>query len=157
MKSPRYLMLMLLAAMTLSGHVAAMEAKSERQAGDAVKYRQALFQLVRSNMGPLGAMAKGNIPFDAEVIKTNAMRMEQLGAMIPDYLKTDTRKFSVDTDAKNDIWDNMADFQEKAQALTQAAANLQKASMTGDEAEYKKAIGMVGRTCKGCHDEYKKD
>jgi cytochrome c556 len=141
----------------MTGHVAAMEAKTERQAGDALKYRQALFQLIRSNMGPLGAMAKGNIPFDAEVIKTNALRMEQLGAMIPDYLSTDTRKFSLSTDAKDNIWDNMADVKEKAQAFTQASAALQKASMTGDEAEYKKAIGMVGRTCKGCHDEYKKD
>ena len=55
--------------------VSAEEAKSERQAANAVQFRQSLLQLVRSNLGPLGAMAKGQIPYDTEVMSTNAMRL----------------------------------------------------------------------------------
>ena len=51
----------------LFGSVAAYAApaKSEKEARAATKFRQSLFQLVRSNMGPLGAMARGHAPLDA--------------------------------------------------------------------------------------------
>lgn len=135
----------------------AEEAKSERQAANAVQFRQALLQLVRSNLGPLGAMAKGQIPYDTEVMSTNALRLEQLGLMMPDYFKTDTSGFSVDTEALPKIWSNMDDFLDKSNDLTTAAKALQEVAKSGDESQYREAIGKVGATCKGCHDSYKKD
>ena len=72
----------------LSGSVLAAdvtEATSEKHAGAATQYRQAVFQLVRSNMGPLGGMAKGALPFDESVMETNAVRLEQLADMMGDY------------------------------------------------------------------------
>lgn len=135
----------------------AEEAKSDRQAANAVQFRQSLLQLVRSNLGPLGAMAKGQIPYDTEVMKTNAMRLEQLALMMPDYFKTDTTAFSVDTEALPKIWDNMDDFLDKTNDLTVASKALQVVASSGNESEYREAIGKVGATCKGCHDSYKKD
>jgi cytochrome c556 len=32
---------------------------------------------------------------------------------------------------------------------------LQKAALSGDESLIKKAIGGVGKTCGGCHDDFK--
>lgn len=145
-----------LAAM-LSGSVLAEKATSEKQASSAIEFRQALFQLIRSNVGPLGAMAKGRIPIDAEVLKTNGLRLEQLSMMVPDYLKLDTSDFDIDNSAEPKIWTNVADFNSKANDLTMAATNLQKVAIAGDEGEYKKAIGGVLKTCKGCHDSYKTD
>ncbi|WP_100641819.1 c-type cytochrome [Alteromonas facilis] len=132
-------------------------AQSERQAASAATFRQALLQLVRSNMGPLGGMAKGQIPFDTEVMKTNALRIEQLGTMLPDYFATNTTSFNVDTEALPKIWDNMDDFVAKANDMVVAAQALQVAAESGDEGAYRKAIGGVGATCKGCHDSYKAD
>ena len=146
------------ASMTISTHsVNAAEAKSERQAANAVQFRQSLLQLVRSNLGPLGAMAKGQIPYDVNVMSTNAVRLEQLSLMLPDYFETDTRAFSVETESLPKIWDEMDSFLSKANDLTVAAKALQVASKSGDESEYRAAIGKVGSTCKGCHDSYKKD
>ena len=62
------------------------EASSAKHAKAATQYRQAVFQLVRSNMGPLGGMAKGALPFDESVMQTNAVRLEQLADMMGDYL-----------------------------------------------------------------------
>lgn len=150
-------LLTIIPVLGIGSTLVAAEASSDRQAGEAAEFRQALLQLVRSNVGPLGAMAKGHIPFDTEVMKKNGMRIEQLSKMMPDYFMLDTRKFDIKTDAKPEIWDNMDDFSSKIGDLQSAAANLQQASMSTDEAEYKKAVGMLLKSCKSCHDEYKKD
>lgn len=144
----------------LSGSVLAAEvteATSEKHAAAATQYRQAVFQLVRSNMGPLGGMAKGALPFDESVMKTNAVRLEQLADMMSDYMAVDTRKFSVETGAKDAIWENFSDVEKKIMALKAASQNLQTVVDSGDESAYRSAIGKIGASCKSCHDDYKKD
>lgn len=141
----------------LSGQAVAEEAKSIKQAKAAVEYREAIFELVKSNMIPLGGMARGKVPFDAQVMETNSERLAQLGAMISDYFQVDTRKFDVHTEAKPSIWDNKADFEQKIKDFELAAANLNKVAKARDEANYRAAIGKVGATCKSCHDDYKLD
>ncbi|WP_334050140.1 c-type cytochrome [Alteromonas gracilis] len=133
------------------------EASSEKHAKAATQYRQAVFQLVRSNMGPLGGMAKGALPFDESVMEINAVRLEQLADMMGDYLSVDTRKFDVETGAKDKIWDNFSDVETKVMALKTAAQGLQAAVKAGDESAYSGAIGKIGASCKSCHDDYKKD
>ena len=80
-----------LGALASSAAVAAevTEASSAKHAKAATQYRQAIFQLVKSNMGPLGGMAKGALPYDESVMKTNAVRLEQLADMMTDYLSVD--------------------------------------------------------------------
>lgn len=142
----------------LTTHVSfAREASSQEQAETAVKYRQSLYQLVRSNMAPLGAMAKGQIPYDTSVMQTNAVRLEQLADMMYDYLSVDTRNFTVDTAAKDAIWVNFGEVEGKIDALRTAAIQLQDAVEAGDESKYRAAIGKVGASCKGCHDSFKAD
>ena len=147
------------AGVVVSTSVAAdvTEASSEKHAKAATQYRQAVFQLVRSNMGPLGGMAKGALPFDESVMETNAVRLEQLADMMGDYLSVDTRKFDVETGAKDKIWDNFSDVETKVMALKTAAQGLQAAVKAGDESAYRGAIGKIGASCKSCHDDYKED
>lgn len=135
----------------------AAEATSEKQARTALKFRQSMFQLIRSNMGDLGAMAKGHKPFDAAVMEKNGMRLEQLSLMIGDYLALDTRKYKLDTEALDKVWVETDEFAEKIEALTTAAQNLQLAARAGDESKFRPAIGAVGKSCKGCHDSFKAD
>ena len=147
------------AGVVVSTSVAAdvTQASSEKHAKAATQYRQAVFQLVRSNMGPLCGMAKGALPFDESVMETNAVRLEQLADMMGDYLSVDTRKFDVETGAKDKIWDNFSDVETKVMALKTAAQGLQAAVKAGDESAYRGAIGKIGASCKSCHDDYKKD
>jgi cytochrome c556 len=146
-----------LAATLTTPLVFAKEASSEKQANTAVDFRKAVLQLVRSNMGPLGAMAKGQIDYDADVITTNSLRIGQLALMMGDYFELDTRQFPVETDAKDVVWDEMDDFKSKTKDLINAAANLQRVALTKDDSNYRKAIGDLGSTCKACHDKFKKD
>jgi cytochrome c556 len=144
-------------AMLSTFTVLAEPAKSAKQAKAVTEYRQAILKLVKSNVGALGAMNKGAIPFNAQTLQTNAVRLEQLSLMLEDYFATDTTSFDVDTAALDKIWANQADFKDKINALTAAATNLNKVATAGDTSKFKPAIGQVFKSCKGCHDNYKED
>jgi cytochrome c556 len=137
--------------------VCAEPAKSAKQAKDVTEFRQAILSLVKSNVGILGAMNKGVIPFDVETMQTNSMRIGQLSLMLQDYFATDTTGFDVETAALDKIWDNQGDFNDKISALTAAASNLNKVAKAGDPSQFKPAIGQLFKSCKGCHDKYKED
>ena len=144
-------------AMLSTFTVLAEPAKSAKQAKAVTQYRQAILTLVKSNVGALGAMNKGAIPFNAETIQTNSLRLEQLSLMLKDYFVTDTSGFDVETEALDKIWANKADFNDKITALTAAASNLNKVAKAGDTSQFKPAIGQVFKSCQGCHDNYKED
>lgn len=135
----------------------AEQAKSEKHAKKSTQLRQSVFSLLGSNMGPLGGMARGKIPFDAKAVEKHATRINQLSYMIADYTKTDTSSYNVETEALNKIWSEPKAFESRINELTMASAKLMTLAQTGSEAEIKKAIGGVGKTCGGCHDDYKKD
>lgn len=147
------LSLIIVTAVTVE--INAREAKSEKQAATAVKYRKAVLNLIRSNMGPMIPMMKGEIPYNVDVMKKNGERLEQLATMMPDYFVMDTRKFDIKTEALPKLWDNKDDFGMKAGALLDAAKALRAAAASGDDSGYGKAIRGVLKTCKGCHDNYK--
>ena len=144
-------------AMLSTFTVFAEPAKSAKQAKDITAFRQAILTLVKSNVGALGAMNKGAIPFNVQTMQTNSLRLEQLSLMLEDYFATDTSGFDVDTAALDKIWENQADFKDKISALTAAASNLNKVAKAGDTTQFKPAIGQVFKSCKGCHDNYKED
>lgn len=135
----------------------AQPASSEKHATQATELRQSVFKLLGSNMGPLGAMAKGKIPLNADVVEKNAIRINQLSLMIADYTRVDTSKFDVDTEALDKIWQEPKHFGESIDKLTKASATLIVAAKSNDEGSIKKAIGGVGQTCGGCHDDYKEE
>lgn len=135
----------------------AQPASSEKHAIYATELRQSIFKLLGSNMGPLGAMAKGKIPLDAKVVEKNAVRINQLSLMIADYTRIDTSKFDVKTEALAKIWQEPEHFSKDIDKLTVASSNLLTAAKSNNESEIKKAIGGVGKTCGGCHDHFKEE
>ncbi|WP_371195877.1 cytochrome c [Glaciecola sp. SC05] len=146
-----------LLSIVASASAIANPVESEKQAKAAIQFRQAILQLVRSNMGPMGAMAKGDIPYDSEVMMVNSQRIEQLGLMMEDYFAADTRAFDLETGAKDNIWTNQEDFNKKAENMVMAAIQVQEVASAGMTDDYRKSIGALGATCKACHDDYKKD
>ncbi|NVK56092.1 MAG: cytochrome c [Alteromonadaceae bacterium] len=155
MKTVKVLTVGLIALGLTAAANAVSVAKSEKQAEAAVEYRQSLYQLVKSNASPMFGMAKGALPFDTDVMTTNATRLEQLADMMADYLLVDTTQFDVSTDALPSLFTNEADVMAKIADLKDAASGIKAAAMSGNEDLYRKAIGGLGGTCKSCHDDYK--
>lgn len=143
------------ALLACSGMVGAQ--LSQEQAEGAVETRQALLRVMVWNFGPLGAMARDRIEFDAERVATNAQRLQALTKMLSDAFGPDTRGNDVTTEALDAIWEQPDDFAAKIQANMEAADNLVAATQTGDEGAMREAIGKLGSTCGSCHDDFRVD
>ena len=117
-------------------------------------YRQSYFTLVAMNFGPIGAMVKGEMPWDDAKLKTFANELGALGNMDV------SRAFGPGTDKgttrpKPEIWENQDDFNSKLTDMRNALAGLQVAAGSGDKKIVAQAVGDTGKACKACHDEYK--
>ena len=111
--------------------------------------------MVGHYFGPIVGMAKGQVPFDADLVSANANKIAQLSPMIPDVFAFDTRSSGVASDGLDSIWEDMADFDSKATTAKERALALAAAASEGQGA-FLKAVGGMGSACKGCHEEYRK-
>jgi cytochrome c556 len=126
----------------------------EQQAAAAVKARKAVFDVISMANGPIGALARPNAPApDAAAVTKAAQRLQALAPMISEAFARDTHGVTGDTKARDAIWTNKADFDAKAAELGKAAAALEAAAKSGGD--IKAVAGNVGKTCGGCHDQYR--
>jgi cytochrome c556 len=117
-------------------------------------YRQSYFTLLAMNFGPIGAMVKGEMPWDDAKVKLFASDLAALGSMDV------SRAFPPGSDkgttrAKPEIWENKDDFGAKLKDMREAVAALQVAAGSGDRKIIAEATAAAGKSCKNCHDEYK--
>jgi cytochrome c556 len=127
-----------------------------QDAAKVIKYRQSAHFLLGWNIGPIGAMVKGERPFDAGEARMRALRLEQVAPMIAEGYPPGSQA-GAPTKAKPEIWDNMDDFRQKVADLEAATTKLAVATETGDVKQVGTALGAVGGACKACHDRYKAD
>ncbi|TXC67395.1 cytochrome c [Piscinibacter aquaticus] len=149
----RSLSSILIAAATLVTALpaAAQFAKPE----DAIKYRKGAFTVMAAHFGRVAGMAQGKIPFDAKVAAQNAevatfMSTLPFAGFGPGTDKGETR-------AKPEIWAEMDKFNAGAKKMQDEMAKLNAAAKSGNLDAIKAAAGEVGKTCKGCHDDYRKE
>jgi len=139
------------AALATALPAAAQFAKPE----DAIKYRKGAFTVMAAHFGRVAGMAQGKIPFDAKVAAQNAevatfMSTLPFAGFGPGTDKGETR-------AKPEIWAEMDKFNAGAKKMQDAMASLNVAAKGGNLDAIKAAAGEVGKSCKGCHDEYRKE
>ncbi|ACB35791.1 cytochrome c prime [Leptothrix cholodnii SP-6] len=122
---------------------------------DAIKYRKSAFTVMGSHFGRIGAVVQGKAPFDAKTVADNAqivatMSMLPFAGFVPGSDKGDTR-------AKPEVWTEMDKVKAGATKMQEAITALNAAAKTGNLDQIKVAFGEAGKTCKGCHDNYRKD
>lgn len=155
--SKKWVLAVAAAGVLSSGIAVAQDAANEKHAHWATKVRQSVFTLLGHNMGPIGGMLRGKVPYNAEVVESKAKNINQLANMIADVSRVNTSKFKVETEALDKIWAQPDDYAKKIQALVMASENVLKIVKTGSEADVKKAMGQIGRACGSCHDDFKVD
>ena len=138
------------ASITLTAPASAQFAKPE----DAIKYRQSAMFILGQNVGRLGAMAQGRIPFDAKVAAESAATAEFIAKLPWAAFAEGTQKGSIPSRAKPEIWTEKAKFTEYSDKLQAETAKLSAAAKTGSLDNIKAAMGGVGGTCKSCHDDF---
>lgn len=120
---------------------------------DAAEYRQSTFKMVGHHFGTLGAMMKGKVEFNAETFAKNAEAVAMLSQLAPTGFEVEG--VAEGSGAKADIWKDKEAFAEKMSDFQTAAAALSEAAKTGDEGKMKAAFGPVGKSCKGCHTDFR--
>ena len=144
-------MLIAAAALAAAGPAAAQFAKPE----DAIKYRKAGMTVMAAHFGRVAGMAQGKIPFDAKVAAQNAEVAAFMSALPFAGFAPGTDKG--DTKAKPEIWTDPDKFNAGAKKMQDEMAKLNVAARSGNLDAIKAAAGEVGKACKGCHDDYRKE
>jgi cytochrome c556 len=118
-----------------------------------VKQRQAAMTLQGKYFGPLGGMAQGKVPYNADVVQRNAAYLEILTKMPWDGFDPSTRNEK--TGALPAVFTDTAKFKEASERLQNEASKLVAVSKSGDEAAVKAQIGAVGKACGSCHESFR--
>ena len=140
------------AAVLASGQAAAQF----KDAKDAIEYRQGAMHVMGNHFGRIGAMVNNKVPFDAKAVQVNA---DVVALMV----KLPWAGFGVEgsnkgeTDAKPELWSQPAKFKDAATKSMDAGDKLAAAAKTGDMATVKVAFGEMAKTCKGCHETFRKE
>lgn len=114
--------------------------------------REAAMKKIGGAMGGLGAIAKGEKPYDAEAVKASLATISETIKVFPTYFPAGSEKDSDEASPK--IWENMADFTAHADKLA-ADADALLAQLPADQAGVGAAMGTLGKDCGACHQTYR--
>lgn len=149
-----------LTAAVLAGAVGAM-APGLVIAGDTEEYaisaRRGYFSLVGWEFGPLGAMAKGEMPYDAAAASAHAANLKLLTGynVLPLFLPgTDKASYTGKTRVLAKLWEEIDDAKANHEKWISEIDTLASVAGNGQEA-LAKQVKAVGKTCGGCHKPYR--
>ncbi|MDH4274402.1 MAG: cytochrome c [Gammaproteobacteria bacterium] len=124
----------------------------------AIKARQGEMSIRVFNAGPLFAMSKGDMPYDAQLAEKLANNLKVLlsldngRAWMPG---TSTDEYANDTKALPKIWEKDSKIGDAAKKYKEAVTALAGDAGKGLDALKAKAKDL-GEACKGCHDDFRK-
>ena len=121
---------------------------------DAIKYRQSALFIMGQHFGRIGAVVKGERPYNKDEVVHNAAIAEQMStlhweAFVPGTDKGNTR-------ARPEIWSDPAKFKSAAEKMEQQMSKLAQVTKGGELGAIKTQFGETGKACKACHDEFRK-
>lgn len=147
---------LVLAAAAAAGLATALPAAAQFQKPeDAIKYRKAAFTVMANHFGRIAAMASGRAPFDAAAAQANADLVVTMSKL--PYAGFIDGTSSGDTKAKPEIWSERDKFNAAAGKMQEEVVKLSAAARSGNLDQVKAAVGEVGKSCKACHDNYRKE
>ena len=119
---------------------------------DAIKYRQSAFSLIGTHFGRIGAVVKGEVPYNKDDVAKNA-------AIIATLSTLPWQAFGAGTEggkAQPGIWTDSSKFKMGSEKMQTAITELNQAAQSGNLENIKKAFSAAGQTCKACHDDFRK-
>lgn len=146
---------LLIAVTAVAGLAASLPAAAQFQKPeDAVKYRQSAMFVMANHFGRIGAMVNGRAPYDAAAASANADVVATM-SRLPFVGFVDGTASTNKGGANAKVWSDKGGFDAAAKKMQDEVAKLAAAAKTNSLDNLKGAFGEVGKTCKGCHDEYR--
>jgi cytochrome c556 len=139
----------------------ATSAGAEMKVEDAIKFRQSGYAFMAWNMGKIKAQVIENpASFNKDQVQAaaNAIAAIANSGMGALYVPgSDQGKGWADTRVKPELFQKGDEVKKAATAFNKEANELAKVAAGGDVAAIAAQFGKVGQTCKGCHDDFRKD
>ncbi len=132
----------------------AVLADSHAAGNPAVEARHHQMQMVGYHTGVLGAVAKGEMDYDAAMVSAAAKNLVSLAMMerATLWIEGTEQGAAPDSRAKAEVWSDSDGFAQAFQALADAATVLVDAP---DAAAVGAGMGDLGGACKACHEKYR--
>jgi cytochrome c556 len=144
----------LLGTIMLTSAAFPMIAQADEASDNAtVENRKRLMAGIGGAMGTLGCYMKGECTLPDPVVANLAKGIAFSAGAAPAAFEPQTPDASVKTTASADIWTNWDGFEARFPEMKQAALALAEA--VGDKGAMGAAMGNLGKSCKGCHDEFR--
>ena len=120
-------------------------------AENVVAYRQSMMIGLAWNIGAIGTMVKGELPWNQKKVAFLAARAAQLAPMAYEGFTPETAQAK--SHAKAELWDNLKDFEQRNDTMVKAVVKLAEVSGGSDEDATKVAFMDTEKACKGCHEK----
>ncbi len=133
----------------------ALPAGAQTNPNQLISQRKGAMNLQAKYAGPLFAMARGAIPFDARIAQRNADYLVTVSQMPWDDFQPSTTG-NPNTRAKEELFTNPDKFKQLAETLQSDARKLAVAARSGDTGMFKASAQALGRTCNSCHENFAK-
>ena len=140
----------IMAGIAGAAHAQAPFAKPEQ----AIKYRQSAMFIMGQHFGRIGAVVKGERPYNKDEVAKNAAVAAEMSKLPWEGFVAGTDKG--ETHAKPEIWTNAAKFKSDAEKMEQEMGKLAQVAKGGDLNAVRAQFGATGKACKSCHDDFKK-
>ncbi|MDZ4251987.1 MAG: cytochrome c [Sulfuritalea sp.] len=125
---------------------------------DKIRWRQSVMQTQGWSMARIKANIDGTFNKDQVVQAANMIQaIANSGSGGLFQPGTDTGKGWRDTNVKPEMFTNSAKLKEVGMAYNKEANEMAKVAASGDAAAVKAQFGNLGKACKGCHDEFRKE
>src|ERR1700743_2075127 len=124
-------------------------------AQDAVKDAQAVMKGNGKNAGALGAMVKGEKPYDQAAVDTAFAQFADTAKALPTLYPESVKgmKFEGDYSPSPKIWEDKAGFSEKIASFTKAVSDTKP--QIKDLDTLKAVFPTFAKQCGGCHETFR--
>jgi cytochrome c556 len=122
---------------------------------EAIQYRQSVMFLIGQHFGRMFAVAKGQSPYDKAAFEQNAA-LVKIFATLPweAFMVPGTDKGK--TALKSSAFKEKDTFMQDANKLEAETAKLAETAQTGNLDAIKTQLGETAKSCKSCHDDFRK-
>ena len=145
--------MMKMRVLVLAAVMAGVGVTAVTAAGEPQAVRQQLMKKVGEAAGALNGIAKGQKPYDAEIVKASLSTISETVKIFPNHFPPGSET-GMETKASPKIWQNMEDFKAKAAKLGGDAEKI-LAELPADQAGVGAALGVLGKDCASCHESYR--
>ena len=155
MLKPKSVLVLIGTAALLSGSIISGFVGAHQGATGVVKERMELMKTLGDRMKSMAAMVKGKVPFDAGQMAAGAQEIQDKAPKIVHLFPEGS--VQKPSEALPSIWQQWDRFSELTDRLTSEARALSDIAVAGSKREIMVQFTKVGKTCSGCHTDFRKE